>query len=562
MSSKSFFWSAILAVLLFTGVLAIGAIHPARQTAAAQSAAALSTFPYYEDAAIAAAVDYLHSQQQPDGGIDTFGLGASAGGTIRTVLALGAAGYPIATLTAPNGSTMLDYLATQASSYTGASTTPSTTLRIGATGQLLAAVAVAGEDPADFGGVDLIEQLTATYHPPTGAYSSTLGGVDGRPTDINQALAILGLSAAGQPVPAQATDYLIGLRGENGSWGGGSVDTTGFAVVALISSGNVQPGDPAIQDAIAFLGAARSPAGLWGLEGDFAEPANSTGWVIHALSVAGFTPLVENLWADAGRPRLSLQQLQQSNGSIGLNAPNALSTAEAIYGLTDQALFFGRPLRILRALTWLNEQQNADGSWNGFGGTPDASATLESVLAFTAAGFDPASVTAEGSDTSALDYLRSTAEDFTRDEGGRIFAGQTGKLIVGIVASGADPRAFGLAGSERDLVAELVATLQPTGAYSSTAAEGFTTGEATAFNQALAILGLVAAGESIPQDATSFLIGLQQVDGGWLDFGFSSPDATAIALQALVASGNVPASSPAIRGGLAFLRSQQNARGG
>ncbi len=74
------------------------------------------------------------------------------------------------------------------------------------------------------------------------------------------------------------------------------------------------------------------------------------------------------------------------------------------------------------------------------------------------------------------------------------------------------------------------------------------------WHQALAILGLNAAGETIPSAVVDTLLGLQQDDGGWeYSAGFGSwPDNTALAVQALLAAGEAPDSSP-ILNALSYL---------
>jgi hypothetical protein len=83
------------------------------------------------------------------------------------------------------------------------------------------------------------------------------------------------------------------------------------------------------------------------------------------------------------------------------------------------------------------------------------------------------------------------------------------------------------------------------------------------WDQAFAILGLAAAGETVPVSATQTLKDMQSPDdGSWVDvWGFSQIDSTGLVLQALIASGVAP-TDPSIVRGLAFLRSQQDAQGG
>lgn len=544
-------------------------------SAQAQPAVAPAAITLDHSEPISKALAYVHSLQQPDGGIDAFGLGASnEDGTARAVLALAAAGRAPEGMVHPvSGKTSLDYLAAQAITFThDASGTLSLNLFPSRAGQFIAVAAAANQDPTDFGGINLVAQLNEIYHPATGAYSSTAsqGWTSGAAGEVNQAWAILGLSAAGLPLPEAATHYLASLQAADGSWASGDPDTTALAVVALMGSGNVQPTDAAIQSALAFFRDTQLPNGGWRPWWD-TDPLNadSTGWVIQALVAAGYTPATES-WTKSSNPHAALLSMQQADGSIGGTYVNAYSTVEALLGLTEQPLFFlGGDHRALRALTWMSTLQSADGSWPGYSG-PDTSGTIDAVLAFAAAGFDPDTVASAGSANSALDYLAADAFTYTCDITGVIFPAQTGKMILAVTASLADPRAFGLypqdhgsAGLPINLVAELQATYHPaSGAYSTTAKQGWSYGTANTLNQAWAILGLAAAGETVPVEATDFLIGRQESGGGWGDDYGISPDTTALVLQSLLATGNVTAGHPAVVNGLAYLHAEQDDLGG
>lgn len=516
-----------------------------------------TTYPFYQNEAIAQAVAYLQTQQAENGGINSFTFGADPGGTIRVILTLNAVGYPANTLVSSTDNTLLDYLEAEVISYIYQADTPATAnLFPGRAGQLLAAVAAAGADPASFGGVDLIAALNAAYAAAgDGTYSTPAeeGFSSGEANDINQTLAILGLISAGQPIPEAATTWLINNQNEGGSWSN-DLSITGYAIVALIGSGNVFPTDPAIRQALAFYRENQTAAtALWGDIG-MGEPANSTGWAMTALATAGFIPTTQT-WATGGtNPREALVGLQTDEGIIAGRFFNAYATLEALYGLTDQPLFMTTPLRVERALAYMQSRQNDDGGWPGFAAASSPGETLDNLLAFVAAGYNPNTITS-ATDQSPLDYLATAAGNYTRDDSDRIFPTQTGKLIVGVVASGGDPTGFG-SPTPFNLVTDLTETLQATGAYSTTASRGFATGAAGATPQSFAILGLVAAGETIPAAATDFLISLQDAEGSW-----GSADTTGLALQALIAAG-IPANNAAVQAGITALRESQSATGG
>jgi hypothetical protein len=292
---------------------------------------------------ILGAVAYLQANQQEDGGITGFSGTSDADTTARAVLGLAASNQPLPSLVPATGLTMLNYLESQAVIYTH---DENGLLFPGRAGLLLAAVAVAGGTPQQFGGMNLLSELEAAFHWSTGEYSSAASGgySSGAASDLSQAWAVLGLSLAGQPVPAPAVGYLLGTQAPDGGWGSMDADTTALAVIALLASGQVQPADPAVTNALIFFHRTQQANGGWRPSWD-TDPLNadSTAWILQALYAAG-----ENLatWAATeGDPVSALAGLQKEDGSIGGTYANTYSTAEALLGLA------GRPLSAL-ALPW------------------------------------------------------------------------------------------------------------------------------------------------------------------------------------------------------------------
>ncbi|NTV62783.1 MAG: hypothetical protein HGA65_04505 [Oscillochloris sp.] len=553
--SRSHRWLRMLGLLLVL-MLALGiglAPVTAQRPTAAQTGQA--TYPFAEHTAITKAIDYLRTQQLTSGGIDSFSYGADPGGTSRLLLALNMVGYPPEAFVNA-GRSLLSYLEGEVVGYVYANDTPGTQNLLPArAGLVLSAVAAGGGDPHDVGGVDLVAALNAVYSKSNGTYSTSASESysSGAASNINQSFAIIGLVAAGQPIPALATQWLLDQQDSAGSWSS-SGDVTGYVLVALLGSGNLAPTDAAIQQAVSFYRATQTAStALWG-DASGSEPANSTGWALTALSSAGYLPPTAS-WATGGtNPRTALLGLQTATGAIGSSYVNAYSTIEALYGLSDQPLFFTPPLRAERALAYIASLQNADGGWPSFGSASSPGETIDNLLAFVAAGYSPSAVESSGGKTP-LDYLASVAATYTRDDSNLIFPSQTGKLMVGIVAAGGDPSDFG-APTALNLVEDLESTLHATGAYSTTATRSYTSGAASASTQSFAMLGLAAVGRSIPQAAITYLDGLQGTDGGWGD-----PDTTGLALQALIAAGVAP-SAQVIVDGVAYLQNSQAAGGG
>jgi len=192
------------------------------------------------------------------------------------------------------------------------------------------------------------------------------------------------------------------------------------------------------------------------------------------------------------------------------------------------------------ALEYLLAAQGSDGSIDASLGE-----TADLVIGTADAGFDPATLMGCAGTTGALDFLASASDAASGD------AAKTGKLVLAVVAAGADPTSF----DGRDLVARLTALYHAgSGAY----------GDGSTFGQSFAILGLLAAGQSVPSTATAKLAALQDPDGSWsygsapVEAGVGDTNSTAIALMALGAAG-VHTADPAA---LTYLHSQQLADGG
>jgi len=287
---------------------------------------------------IQAGLEYLQSQQQADGGIVGFSDVSDPDTTARSVLAFITAGKPVSEVTSTEGNSMLDYLDAQAITYTHDTTG---TLFPGRAGILLAAVSLSGEDPLAFGGMNLVGELEASFHPDTGAYSTTAKQdfSNGQASDLSQAWAILGLSLAGRTIPDAASQYLIQSQASDGSWGGGDPDTTALAVTAMLANQKVNVQNEVIQNAFGFFHNTQTPSGGWKPSWD-TDPLNadSTGWIVQALVSAGEDLRGQSWTKDQINPVDALLSLQKPDGSIGGTYANTYSTAEAIIGLSGMPL--------------------------------------------------------------------------------------------------------------------------------------------------------------------------------------------------------------------------------
>lgn len=200
----------------------------------------------------------------------------------------------------------------------------------------------------------------------------------------------------------------------------------------------------------------------------------------------------------------------------------------------------------LEALDWLRAHQSADGGFAGdFDSASGLGATMEAVFAIVAGGEDPATWSQGGN--TPISFLESQADSALATPG------DTAKLILAAVAAGRDPRDFGGV----DLASSLDAKLDDNGLYG-----GAKTGNVV--SQSLAILALKAAGRPIPASAVAWLVGVQLEDGSWSWNGDTTPgsgdsNSTALALQALVAADEQDA---VVNKALEYLHGIQNEDGG
>jgi hypothetical protein len=154
----------------------------------------------------------------------------------------------------------------------------------GSAGKVMYAVATAGGDPTDFGGVRLADEVAA---------SQTANGNYGDGTADSTAWAVLGLSRTDTPAPETAAAGLAAVQCPDGGFsyadadGGDDCvsdpDTTGLAVSALVVLG--EPAAAQLESALAWLEGAQGEDG--GFDGGFGANANSTAMAAQALLAAG-----------------------------------------------------------------------------------------------------------------------------------------------------------------------------------------------------------------------------------------------------------------------------------
>jgi hypothetical protein len=283
-----------------------------------------------------AALAWLQGSQEADGGFSSgFSEGSDFGTTAEIVLAAVSAGQDVSTWVTSEGRTPLDYIASQIAAG-----------QVQDVGNLSKAVFVAtatGQNPRDFGGVDLVAALLAGQDTTSGQFGDTL---------FKHAYAVLALHNAGAAAPSDAVTAMTTQVTEDGGWAlfGGTApatadtNTTALVMQALIAVGEVD----AAAGALPYLQRMQNADGgfpyqkpsEWGTDTD----ANSTAVVIQALQALD-APL--SGWAVEGvDPLGALQALwdEETGGYLwqaAVPGVNMLATAQAVQaaeGMTLAAL--------------------------------------------------------------------------------------------------------------------------------------------------------------------------------------------------------------------------------
>ncbi|HYP38795.1 MAG TPA: prenyltransferase/squalene oxidase repeat-containing protein [Chloroflexia bacterium] len=200
------------------------------------------------------------------------------------------------------------------------------------------------------------------------------------------------------------------------------------------------------------------------------------------------------------------------------------------------------PAAANKGLAWMKTQQQPDGSFVGFG----TGSTMDAVLAIVAAGQDPATYVQGGN--TPISFLESKTADIVKAPGG------AGKLLHVVETLGMDGKSFG----GINLVDTINSTYNAdTGQYGP-----------DVIGHAFSILGLTAAGQSVPDKAIAFLDSMQTQDNGWSfsgekGSGAADTNTTSVVMQVYVALGvNDQSHQHMLRAAWLYLMSQQNPDGG
>ena len=187
---------------------------------------------------------------------------------------------------------------------------------------------------------------------------------------------------------------------------------------------------------------------------------------------------------------------------------------------------------------------------------PDHGVTADAVLALDAAG------TGQAEAAKATAWLAGDVVGYVGyGDPTEIGAGSVAKLLNVAIAQGIDPTAFG----GFDLLGTLVGLELPSGRFADVSKYG---DNSNTFGQSFALIGLHRAGGTVSADARGYLLAQQCANGGFKlymdDAGCTTdsdadPDATAMAVQALLAVGGA---STEASDGLDYLAARQGTSGG
>jgi prenyltransferase beta subunit len=476
------------------------------------------------------ALRWLDSQQNADGG---FGEGGSDPQiTCEVVLAFASAYEEPATIK-ESGNSPLDYLSTQAVSYTSTAE---------GTSRLILAVVAGNEDPRDFKGTNLVTTIKD--------YRDSFGQYSGDPSDgiAAQALAMLALQASKEPVPPNAVVWLLSQQNTDGGWGpepaqASDTTSTALSLQALVSAGE-SPASTAVLDALEYLKDRQTAnAGFASSAAESESDPVSTAQAIQALLAAG-EDLFSSQWLRCLRsPFDTLLDAQSGDGSF---ESDVQATAASIPGLMGRTLPLpGRRLAALKGLEWLATQQQNDGGFGNGGFTADA------VYAIALTGQDPDGHDWTKNGTSALDALEAETPGYIASAPDGEPAGELSKVIRAVQQAGGDPGNF----AGMDLIDEL-------GALYNSGTDQYHPFKV--YSHDLALVAIHAVGETIPSEAVSVLESAQLDAGGWSwGWGLTSADvdSTGLSMQAIIAGGG-PSSPGIIDDAADFLESLRFSNGG
>jgi len=304
-------------VILLLSAAALVVVAPPAQAATASPPAGMPTSAQaalptcFPQPAIARMVDYIRTQQAPDGSFPSIGQSSTA----DAVYALVASGVDPSAVTR-NGKSAIDWIYSQTGSLQST----------GVAAKFLLALILAHRSTVAPNGFDFVDRVVDGYDPATGLYD---------PNPTGNAYALIALGVAGERIPRKAFTAWAALQQRDGGWSAylpptnSDTNTTAVAIIALVVNGHLDR----VPRALDYFRSQQSADGgftfstYYGTESD----ANSTGLVTLALLV---TDQDLSDWERGGvDPVERLIQLQNPSGAFRYSdsfpGDNAFATFQA-----------------------------------------------------------------------------------------------------------------------------------------------------------------------------------------------------------------------------------------
>ncbi|MFJ9245603.1 prenyltransferase/squalene oxidase repeat-containing protein [Streptomyces sp. NPDC101776] len=462
---------------------------------------------------------------------------------------------------------------------------------------------ITGNDPARFGGHDLIGDLTGNVcaagpesGEPTPGCTAKGDFRDATYTD-GQALSVLALLRAGTTPPAAtlarltqvqcADGGITGILIRPGEFCDGDPATTGLVALVLRKAGGH---DDAVTKAHTYLGKAQRADGAFpGYTGSTTGSVAATAYAAEALRALGDTDR-----ADAAVGWLSRQQLDGGGFGFeeGATDPALYPTPPAVLAgaLTDLTVLTTKQTEpptsappistppttdpgagpdLKKGVAYLTDAAHLkQGQYYTAGpGTSraDFGLSIDGAYALAATGLNNAKLRGivDFLDHGGKDGEGRTVDDWTGTGTAYAAGGSIGKTALLAEVVGRDPRDFG----GEDLIAALdkaICAKPSTAPDRSCAAKGAYSYAPSVFAQSLAVMAQSRAGEKT-EEPLAYLESLQHSNGAWPSLipatGDSDVDSTAMAAMALDLAGGDKAEQAADKA-LAWIASKQLADGG
>jgi hypothetical protein len=347
-------------------------------------------YPYNKtDTEVSLALDWLKSQQNTSGMIDSFEISSWA------VMAI-AASEDDPTNWTNNGDSIVQYLKNNVNSLSSCTDYS----------RFILSMTAAGEDPRNIDGVDLVAKLESYYNETEGQFgdSSLLND------DYWAVMALISAGVQKNDSKVQsAMTFIKNNQDTSGGWAwdvayswGPDADSTSAAIMALISADEPQ-NSVYITKGLAYIKSTQDSSG--GFNSGFGTSAETNSWAIQAIIAAGQDPTSVNWLMNNSSPVQNLLTFQNPGGSFNdyQPAPNAWTTSYAIPALV------GRPYPIA-----IMEENKTTPSFGDITITFDISPDNTGKIIFDGSEYGDNSVTSRNAGTYSIIANLSGDNSFNR----------------------------------------------------------------------------------------------------------------------------------------------------